>query len=430
MAFFADQFVNEPEESQALILEKLLLSIRTVTVQEAILSFIDRHYEHMSPALRHSFYVTFMEMLAECDGLSVALISIVNHHIESEDPAAKEKLAQMLTDALETDYRKKEHRLLPVLTAQRGFCEDVVIRLAFGPWQSRKIYAEYLQLLIGKPISEKTSALRQILKLVPEAGKVLLPMMSELYPADDEKNNLYVWLTAAAQLQELPADFADALNKAVIAPNVCARALDVFDLRLHEDGMDLLEKYADGTPTVRASDHYRLISTYQELIRAAEQVDLNTVTARMHDLMQSGLGKQVSSYLAKCGIAPNRQPQDTVVCLEIVQGCLKGSAPELDTIYRKRSGGEPESAAAAMEQLLRLCGGLCQDEAVAQLLCSEASTLPQLVAAFSADYGKGAQKWLRVHSVQEPLSTALATVLAQQKSSGSLLSRLFGRRNK
>lgn len=422
--FFAEQFPNEPEESQTLIMEKLLLSIRTSAVQEAVLSFIDQHYENMAPGLRRSFYDTFLEMLPECDGLSVALTAIVNHHIETEDQATKNALAQSLAEALEADYRKKEHRLLPVLTAQPGFCEDVVIRLTFGPWQSRKIYSEYLQLLAEKTIAEKTAGLGRIVARLPATVKPLLAQASELYGGDMEKGSLYVWLEAAEQLRDVPSPFADVLREAVITPAICRRVGDVFDLRMRADGMALLESYADAVPSVRASAEYGIISAYHDLVKAAEQANFAAVTARMEELSQSGLGPRISDYLGRCGIDA-KQP-DAALCLEIVQGCLKDGNPQLDAVYRKRSGGTQEGAVQAMEQLVGICSGLCRaSETAAAMLCGDLSAL---ASAFSADYGKGAARWLRGHTADDPFGTALASALAAQKDSGSLLSRLFRRR--
>ena len=81
---FTSNFSNEPVETQDQILEKLFLTIRTISIQQKILEFIDTHYDSFTESQRKKFYEMVFEMLPECDELALVLVKIVNKHSVKE----------------------------------------------------------------------------------------------------------------------------------------------------------------------------------------------------------------------------------------------------------------------------------------------------------------------------------------------------------
>lgn len=457
LTFFAEQFETESEESKSLILEKLLLSIRTPAVQGKILAFIDQHYENMSDAHRCSFYETFLEMLPECDDLAKTLVQVVNHHVAEESEARKADLAQRLTDALESDYRKKEHRLMPILASHPGFCQDLVLQLAFGPWQGRKLHAEYLALLSEKAIAEKTAVLIRIFQLMPElpddTARKLLDEAAALYQGDADKHDLYAWLETAAMLEQLPAAFAAKLNEDVVLPGVCDTACDAFSTKVHTDGMSRLEAYIAKNPAVQACENYQIIQTYNELCHAAAGCDYSTAVQRFEQLMQhTALLPNMATYMSRCSIDVKTQAPETVLCLEIMQSCMKSGKVQIGTLYQKRAesfsqqyfmehGADANAAKAAqdsamqaMQLLIRVCQGLCREsQRLNDLLCAPDSGLEAMAASFVTSYGKGAAGWVQAQLAPDSGSSTFASCLGEklqgQKPAGtSLFSRLFGKK--
>ncbi len=457
LTFFSEQFETESEESKSLIVEKLLLSIRTPAVQGRILAFVDQHYENMSEAHRCSFYDTFLEMLPECDALAHTLVQVVNHHVAGEAEARKAALTQKLTDALESDYRKKEHRLMPILAAYPGFCQDLVLQLAFGPWQGRKLHAEYLALLSQQDLAEKTAALVRIFDLMPDlpddTTKKLLEEAAALYQADAEKRDLYAWLDTAAMLSQLPEAFAAQLNEAVILPAVCATACDAFNTKVHTDGISRLEAYAAQNPAVQACENYRIIQTYNRMLHAAAQCDDSAAAQHLEQLMpHTALLPTMAAHMRLCAIDAKTQAPETVLRLELLQHCLHPGSVQLDKLYQKRAEGfsqqyflqhgaaaDPtkaaqDSAVQAMTLLLQVCQGLCREsQRLNALLCAPDSGLEALAAAFTAAYGKGAAAWVQSQLAPDSGSSTFAACLSEklraQKPAGtSLFSKLFGKK--
>jgi len=431
LTFFTEQFEGASEASKSLILEKLLLSIRTPAVQSKILTFLDRHYENLSDTHKDSLYDTILEMLPECDPLSQTLVRVVNDHIPGETDQRKAAMAQRLTDALESDYRRKEHGLMPVLAAQPGFSEDLVIGLAFGPWQNRKLHEEYIQFLAGKSILEKTAALTRIFAVVPEAESAgLLPEMIALYQGDFEAGDLYLWLETAQQLQALPKDLAAGLHGAVIEPAVCRTARDAFDSRQDTDGLALLESYAAAHPAVASSENYRIITTYRAMIAGAAQLDYPAIAGQLEKLLEyTGLLPRMAEHLSRWVIAPAEQTPETVLCLQILQGILKDRVAPLGKLYRRPASRG--SAEEAMTLLLSVCLPMSQaGSMLEEALTGPGSGVGKVVAAFADGYGKGAHHWLRSKLPEDnPFAAHLDEKIREHKAeNGPFLLRLFGKK--
>lgn len=431
LTFFSEQFGGESEASKSLILEKLLLSIRTPAVQSKILAFIDRHYESLSDTHKDSLYDTIMEMLPECDGLSQVLVRVVNDHLSGETDQRKAAIAQRLTDALESDYHRKEHGLMPVLAAQPGFCEDLIIGLAFGPWQTRKLREEYIQLLTGKSIPEKTAVLTRIFAILPEADSAgLLPEMIALYQEDIEAGDLYLWLETAQQMQALPEEVAAGLHGAVIEPAVCRVACDAFDSRQDTDGLPLLEGYAAAHPAVASSENYRIITAYHAMIAGAVRLDYPAIAGQLEILLEHiGLLPRMAEHLSRWVIAPAEQTPETVLCLQILQGILEDRVVPLGKLYRRSASRE--SAEEAMTLLLSVCLPMSQAGSVLEeALTASGSGAGEVVAAFADGYGKGAHHWLRSKLPEDnPFAAHLEEKIREHKAeNGSFLLRLFGKK--
>lgn len=447
LTFFDGQFETESEDSRGLMMEKLLLSIRTPAVQGKILEFIDRHYPVMSEAHRSAFYHTFLEMLPECDELARTLVQVVNRHIAEEPVQRKAALTEQLTAALESDYRRREHRLMPVLCAHPGFCRELVVQLAFGPWQGRKLREEYVALLAELPLAERTAELARIFALVPdlpqEAQETLLAEAVALYDPNADTPDLYGWLEAAETLKDLPADFAAGLNEAVFLPAMQARLHTAFDPRQRLDGPDLVEAYADASPALRDCAAYAPFDAYRKLLQAAEAEDVAAAAEQAKRLRgcESAL-PLAAAYLSRRGIDPKAQSPVTVLTLQLLLDWLKGDAPGLAARYTAQQAGflqakGPEADAHATRQaaeeaaslLLQVGRTLCAaEETLREALCAPGEQAA-LAAAFVTDHGKGARHWLQAQAAADPFTEAFAAAVMGQKPAGtSIFAKLFGKK--
>ena len=414
-----------------MILEKLLLSIRTPVVQGKVLAFVDEHYNSLSEIQKDRIYDTVMEMLPECDALAAKLLKFANQKLEGETEARRAEIAQGLISVLDSDCRRKERSLMPLMADCPGFSQDLVIRQLFGPWQTWKVHADYMEFLGGKNAVEKTEMLLRVFSLVPELnlGSFTQEAVS-LYEKDSDEGDLYLWLHIAEKVQSMPPGLSDSLNEAVIAPAVTRRIRDVFDTSLCSDGMIRLKDYVSSHPEVRESEQYALIENYDEAVSAAKRLDYPVLEQRLPQLLQytEELPK-IAEYLKVREIDPVNQSEETVICLELVRNLLKDGTAGLGELYRK--GLEKHTAEEAMILLLSVCVPMSQ----AGPVLSAAMTAPGagvkgFVEAFVSAYGKGAYHRLRS---ELPHGTSFGAQLEEKisehkKANGSFWSRLLGKK--
>lgn len=428
LTFFSEQFASEIEETKTLILEKLLLSIRTPAVQGKILVFLQEHYGNLSERNKDRFYQTFLEMLPECDALAGALVKAVNGYLPMEPEERQERVRQQLMQVLEADYRRKEHKLLPVLVEEIGFCRDMVIQLAFGPWQSRKFHEEYLQWLSAATAMEKTDGLIRAFSLVPQLDqKLLLEEAVALYRPEEAQQDLYLWLALQEQMMGLPREFGQQLQAAVVSPAVERTACRVFDTRWRTDGMQLLLDYARENPQVQRCEAYRPIESYLAMVAAAERQDWPIMVQQLQQLQQeTELSPQIAQHLRDCSIQPERQTAQTVLCLQIAQNLLAEGKAGLLACYEKRVAHQnPEEV---LELMLAVCQELSQ-AGIMSVLTAEDSGLAEVLAAFAVAYGKHSYHYLRGHLPQGEFGQQVEALLhAQRAQSGGFLARLFGKK--
>lgn len=426
LTFFDEQFAGESDEAKTLILEKLLLSIRTPAVQGKILAFLDRHYENMDRQHRESFYRTFLEMLPECDALAETLTELVNRHLESAGEADREALAQQLETVLEADYRRKEHRLMAVLVKHPGFCRDAVIRLAFGAWQSRKLHRDYIAYLTGYTPEAQTHALLRALELVPQLDLDNLRAEAiELYRVHEARADLYLWLELEQLLQQLPQSVADGVQREVIAPAVEQTCLQALSLSQRTDGLQLLQSYAQRHPELENCPELGQIRRYEAMIDSAVQGDY-AAAVRHFEAIRGLPG--AAEHLAGQGIAPQQQPAEAALCLEIFRGMMPEGPAPLEALYSKYTAHR--SAEETLQLMMAVCDGLCRTgETMTQALTAADTGFDRVLSVFSGVHGRGASHWLRTHAPEGAFASHLQALLHQQRAeNGGFLSKLFGRK--
>ena len=190
LTFFREHFANEPEEIQYRIFEKLMLTIRTEAVQQAILEFVTENYDILSQRQKDLFYDTFFEMLPEADALAGKLVQLADQKLENETPETKTRVHEGLTNLLEKAGRRQDHDLLIAVCSGHGFCYDTATELAFGQWRTRRIFTDYLQLLLNQPVVARTEALFRIHRVLSgmdqESQSKLIQVLDQLFPTDEK----------------------------------------------------------------------------------------------------------------------------------------------------------------------------------------------------------------------------------------------------
>jgi hypothetical protein len=161
--FFDQYFAQETPQIREAIFDKLMLAIRSESVQLQILNLLQTHYLVLTEDQKARFYTAAYELMAECTELTSVLVTQLNHQMKLEGEAYQALIARQLTDLLAADYERQEHLLMPLMCAEPGFCRELVQKLAFGPWQDQPIYEEYMTLLSDVEPLEKTRELIAIM---------------------------------------------------------------------------------------------------------------------------------------------------------------------------------------------------------------------------------------------------------------------------
>lgn len=425
LTFFSDIFASETEETRSLILDKLLLSIRTPSVQSKILEFLSQHYELLDEAQKDRLYGTFFAMLPECDALAKRLVALVNESIAGETEERAASVKQGVINALEADYRKREHQLMPVLVHKEGFCRDTVIALAFGPWQTRKLSEEYMSLLSDSPVKDKTDALQRAFELVSDEDKAAIGKKAEaIFSSGKETGDLYTWLDAEEKLSALP-NGGDGVIASVVLPQISRTLGDVFDVERGGNGMDRIKALASHREAMKSFDGYALIEVYEKTVNAAKKGDTAALSQGLRLLTeQTELSGDIAKHL-KLNHLDAEGDKAASFRLNVVYNMLENGRAGLDGIYRRLSASGHEEA---MVLFLSVTASMADgDELMRSVSVGENSGITGAVGSFIAGYGKGAYHWLSSHiQIGTPLGDAVdAAVRAHKKENGSFITRLF-----
>ena len=454
--FFTKKFTQEQEEARNMIFEKLMLTIRTPSVQEKTLAFLQQHYEALTAKQKVYLYETIYEMLPMCDELSAALILRINAQMETESEGVQKEVAKRMTELLAADYKKKDHKLMALMCAEHGFCQDLVLSLAFGPWSTRKIYEEYIALLAEKKLVEKVSALVRIAKALPgeKTEELLASSVEALFAGEMETANLYRWMEAETlvktELAEHCPPVAQLLCGKIIEPAVICRLEDVFDVKLGKDGLDKIIQHAKENGYLRGSERYKDIATLRQLISAVEATDVPDAFRKLAALLQEERDQsRMADYLRTVYLDWENQPQEQALlwdmcCAALQEGQLLSEEVYMECKARcarllmdeqpKLTGDKltTEAGSKAAERILRylmLAGKV--EPGLLEATCQNTEKLGIFLKAFCADYGRGVDKWMQpiLEDAQEPLKETVLQLLETSKpQKTNIFTKLFGKK--
>lgn len=455
--FFLNNFYNEPEITQNQILEKLLLTIRTVSIQPKILEFIDVFYDIFTVEQRKSFYHMFFEMLPECDNLSISLVKIVNKHGQKEKNELITYIEQGLGKALESDYRKKENLLLPVLIQEEGLCANVAIKMIFTQWYQRKVYTQFIELLKEKDAYLKTNLIIKILELVPNMEKIveekLLNSLKGIYSNNYIKTSLYDWLDIYKKLDDILLEKQFNILKYIrneeINNGIINSVNDVFDTKKSTEGLEILREFVKENRKVRESNNYQFIAKYVDMIGNI-QIDEFSKAINIYDTLSTDnkMRANMANHIATCVIDRKKQTHVETMYFDILVSHLKEGKVSLDKLYvqykdiykrqyHSTHGAKAnpkkaleEGAGNAMKLVFDCCYLICQtSKQLSEAICNNDSKLRSCVQDFVSNYGSKTKKWVNsvtAHQTPNQFTNYFNKVVKECKpQSGKLFTRMF-----
>lgn len=470
--FFISYYDNEPEEIRDLIVEKFLLTIRTEQIQPRVLSFFDSHYDALSAEQKRRFYTTFFEMLPEGDALAEKLIRIVDTHIPNEDNTAREEFVTRLSAAMQSDMKRKQPRLLPVLCKTNGFCRDTVVSHILTDWSGRKIFTEYVEQLRALPLVDRAGALIDVFRTAPAiSDEICGTLETELLPsftADAKRTDIYLLLSveenlaayAAAPAAKNTGKLCENITADAIRPAIIALVPTAFVYKRRPDGLTVLRDYAEKNAYLAGDPAYENVRTYFAITDAVLAADAAAIFVGCEKLSDKTVRTGAADHLQAEYMTGNKLADEkydtTRFLLAVMIPYLKTDMPSASVPYQtfvedvrahlpSVPGGKPNpeldrqrAEEKAIAELLSL-GGAAYASATSDtfrtLVFGEEAETAQILRAFVRKYDKKAKKYL---AAAIPASAAHGTGYdkvaekivgsTSSSSSGGFLAKLFGKK--
>lgn len=453
LGFFGKVYRDSEPAAKDAILEKALLAIRTKALRTHLISFFEEIYPDMEEQARGLLYRTIAEQLPEGDELAQTLLAFVDRYMPRETVALRRDFSERLFRLLETEQHRSTHRLLPLLDSMDTWCGDLTAKQILGPWSSRKIYDEYIGILMKGGLSERMTTLRRLCALVPPTDKTRAQRLSDAVCASFAQVNLQTGLNgllaaeADAQADENP--WVGRIAARALAPMIARSLTDVFRLPRNESGkpsitVEELIDYCKNDRVLHDSKAYGVLRVYTHFKSAAASGQLDQMLELCGALPQDPRRRAEIGAYALADESFLAAPGDATIALCLLRSYLHTGAYHADACFTaSRASDVPPKQ--AMDADLSLAGQifdiLCRiyrsagaSPEMKKALTAPGCGLRELMTSLQSTYGKSATRFL------EKLTSGLSgddghfalycqSLLKEGKpSGGGLLGRLFGRK--
>ena len=277
LALYTEHFGEESESTQDYIFSRLMLSIRTPAVQEPLVAFLQKHYEHLTDNQKRVLYRTFFEMLPEADALSGLIVEFINDHISRETDEFVSFVSDKLVRIVDAECRKASN-LIEIIFQQGGFCEKVVLSVLLTQWTQRKIFKQYLQLLADSDFLRTADSLYNCFVAAPHVDKHVVASVKKV--ADDKllpnaQNCDFFHLSRindryARYVKQNPDSvWVEACNNLVdgcLTTAIKAHVTDCFNYRNAQERIAQVLAYAEKYPFVKTAECYPAVEAVQSLL--------------------------------------------------------------------------------------------------------------------------------------------------------------------
>lgn len=409
LAFFDLYFRREPVHTRDLILDKLLLSIRTPEVQGQIVAFLDRHYSVLNSAQKLKICSTCLEMIPECDELSVMLVTLINRRIGRDGGEISKLMNEQLSGALTFSLLSGDSRMAAILVDTPGFCEDIVLRQAINQ-------AAGVDMIVGilaaqpahKRIEKLLRAYTLSIGMPPDSYHSLIHRFSlvqvAIYPC-------YLWDIMACDSNAaamLPIEVLEYFRQVIIYPAVNYTLHHVFSKDNTTVDMDRVVVYARENPMVAASGEYTLISGYLEMVRKCGHGDPEAAFKIASALPPvEELRRDIADYMKKTEYELDELDDEAAITFELVINYLHGDSFNFDLIYTRYQMqfednrleernmnsimADRRSAVDAIDHIIFCASAICDvSDQLASLVVDDESGLRTALKDFIELYGPGA----------------------------------------
>ena len=414
LAFFDLYFRREPAHVKDIILDKLLLSIRTPEIQGQIVSFLDRHYPALNQSQKLKICSTCLEMIPECDGLSVMLVNLINRRICREVGDIPRLMDERLSEALTYGLLSGDGRIAAIMVDNPGFCEDIVLRHAIEQQAGVDMIIGILAAMPAHKRIDKLLRAYAIAKLPREESFAALIHRFTLVPVAVWPSFIWEVLERDAEAaRSLPAEALDYFRRVIVYPAVNFTLHHAFKLVDGSCGLDPVLKYAEEHPEVAGSGEYKLILDYLEMIRKCNIGDTEAAFKLAYGLPESPeVRGDIAAYIKKKVYNHDDCDLETSMTYELLINYLSGDSFNFDLIYTryqmeledmrveqknlKSIMADRGAALEAIDHIISCASAICDaSDALADMVNNDESGLRSAIKDFIELYGPGAGVYLK-----------------------------------
>lgn len=381
-------------------------------------------------------------MLPECDTLAEILVALVNGHIQSETEPLQHSCYQNIKELLEKDSRKSEHCLLPLLCKQEGFCADVVMGLSLCEWSTRKLHSEYLTEIAKKDVCSKVAVVLKFSQLKINKNLNLSEILLKLF--ENNTGNLYEWIKADSLLGQDP--LSEQLRETVVKPAIAESVTDVFNLRLNDNGIEILSKYLKANTDIEKNENYVVVKAFLKLKKALKSGDAKPFFKALSVLVKDENKLNIADYVEQ-KLQSEAESSQQKILFDIAVSSLRKNILLSEDIYFEikdihsvemfsKAGPKANAAkvareaaeAAAKEILETVSVATSTNKVFAQQTENGISSIEIFLYSFVGGYSKGADKFVLTYlsgADEKTVSLFEGIVKNIKPQSKGLFSKLF-----
>ena len=414
LAFFDMYFRREPVHTRDVILDKLLLSIRTPAIQKHIVTFLDRHYVVLDSSQKMKVCTTCLEMIPECDELSILLVGLINRRIISEGGDLSTFMNNKLAEMLAAGLAVGDGRLASVLTTEAGYCQDIVLRHALNQWRGVETILAVFAELPGAVRADKLIRAYQLSEVI---GRALYPALLSRFSG----MVVSVWPSTLKEIFErdsvaeatLSPDVIELFRQMVIYPAVVFCIPQAFGTVEGGVGVDSVVAYAEKNPYIASTAEYGLILNYLTLVHKCDMGDTESAFKIAVALPESPeLRASIAGYIKLNAYKPDTQDYETMATYELLMEYLSTGKLSIGALYSEylekikealtdEKNMKPKTAhrrgSAAAIELVISCASEISDasDSLAELVISEDSGLKSAIGQYLSSNGRSACSFLK-----------------------------------
>ena len=298
LELYTKYFEEFSEENRLSVIDKLLLSIRTPKIQNAIIDFISNKYDVLTVEEKILIYKTTAEHLVEGDDLAVKLLDFCDNHIINEEDCIINTYQNLIRDVLLDEDKRKSQLLISIISESNGFTFEIVTQYVFTKWRKRKISTKFITLACRGNLVERVSKIIKMWQLVQneiedELSKKFIGSVLngfELYPCtctiEELFDSLDSLLIGFKKINKKKSnEFIKIFMKEVFSKLIEDSLINVFKSE-KKNAVERVIEISNENESIKDAPNFSVLVKYLNLKNSFASVDITNIFNSLNDLTE------------------------------------------------------------------------------------------------------------------------------------------------